>query len=167
MTNIRRYFTPNQLSFQTHVTHGRASILVNHFELLWKSITSVQADYPFKIIAWVVLPDHIHLLVDSNGTVMPSVVRQFKSRFSAAHRSLHRLTDGPLWQHRYWDHVIRDEEDLRRHIEYIHHNPVKHGLARGAKEYPHSSFGKFVSQGLYDETWGALDDEFKQMEFGE
>jgi putative transposase len=167
MTNIRRYFVPNQISFQTHVTFNRAPILVGHFELLWKSIISVQAEYPFEIIAWVVLPDHLHLLTDSRGAAMSSVARKFKLTFSGAYRSKYGLKSGRFWQNRFWDHVIRDEDDLRRHIDYIHYNPVKHGLSRSAKEYPHSSFGEFLSQGLYDETWGALDDDFKATEFGE
>jgi putative transposase len=179
MTNIRRYFKQDQLCFQTHVTFNRAPILVDHADLLWQAILSVQTGYSFDLIAWVILPDHFHLLVDSQGSAMSSVARQFKLQFSAAYRSRHELKEGRLWQNRFWDHIIRDEDDLswdhiirdeddlRRHIEYIHYNPVKHGLAQGATEYSHSSFGEFAAQGLYDETWGARVDDFKGTEFGE
>ena len=86
---------------------------------------------------------------------MPSVARQFKLRFSARYRSLYGFKEGHLWQNRFWDHVIRDEDDLRRHIDYIHYNPVKHGLVESPYAWQHSTFRRYVKQGLYHADWGA------------
>jgi len=58
-----------------------------------------------------------------------------------------------VWQRRYWEHLIRDEEDWRTHVDYIHYNPVKHGLAQSPSEWPHTSFHRFVMQGMYDQNW--------------
>jgi putative transposase len=59
-----------------------------------------------------------------------------------------------IWQRRYWEHVIRDEDDLQRHIDYIHYNPVKHGLVSRVSDWPHSSFHRYVEQGLLPVDWG-------------
>lgn len=60
-----------------------------------------------------------------------------------------------VWQRRYWEHLIRDDEDYARHVEYIHYNPVKHGLAESPKDWPWSSFHDYVGKGVYDVNWGA------------
>ena len=60
-----------------------------------------------------------------------------------------------VWQRRYWEHVIRDGEDLKRHVEYIHYNPVKHGWVRAPKDWKYSSFHTFVKEGLYSPDWGS------------
>lgn len=59
-----------------------------------------------------------------------------------------------LWQHRYWEHMLRDERDFERHVEYIHYNPVKHGYVASPLEWPHSSFRRYVEAGLYEAEWG-------------
>ena len=60
-----------------------------------------------------------------------------------------------VWQRRFWEHLIRDERDLARHYDYIHYNPVKHGLVRCVADWPWSSFHRFVRDGIYDSLWGA------------
>jgi putative transposase len=59
-----------------------------------------------------------------------------------------------IWQRRFWEHYIRDEEDLQRHIDYIHYNPVKHGLVNHVNQWPASSFFDYVEQGFYEIDWG-------------
>jgi putative transposase len=59
-----------------------------------------------------------------------------------------------LWQRRFWEHLIRDENDLNKHLDYIHWNPVKHGLVKRVTDWPHSSFHKFVELGIYSDNWG-------------
>jgi putative transposase len=59
-----------------------------------------------------------------------------------------------VWQNRYWEHVLRDEADYERHADYIHYNPVKHGLVASAGDWPYSSFRRFVTVGLYPKNWG-------------
>ncbi|WP_203109121.1 REP-associated tyrosine transposase [Legionella bononiensis] len=70
----------------------------------------------------------------------------------------------PLWQRRFWEHRIRDESDLQAHIDYIHFNPVKHGYVPSAKEWPYSSFHRYVRNGVLQENWGY---DGVQGEFGE
>ena len=73
---------------------------------------------------------------------------------------------GRVWQNRFWDHIIRDEQDLKNHLDYIHYNPVKHGLANSPFEWKESSFHQFRKQGHYPEDWGVSEIEF-DGEFGE
>ena len=60
-----------------------------------------------------------------------------------------------VWQRRFWEHTLRDEEDWLKQVDYIHYNPVKHGLADSPGEWPWSSFNRAVSKGWYDASWGA------------
>lgn len=63
-------------------------------------------------------------------------------------------TQGHKWQRRFWEHLIRDENDYRQHIDYIHWNPVKHGWVQAVKDWPHSSFHRYVKLGVYSDNWG-------------
>ncbi|MDP2728820.1 MAG: transposase, partial [Dehalococcoidia bacterium] len=65
-----------------------------------------------------------------------------------------RKKEKGIWQRRFWEHVIRDQTDFNRHCDYIHYNPVKHGLVNSPLEWKHSSFRKFVEKGLYRQDWG-------------
>jgi putative transposase len=67
------------------------------------------------------------------------------------------LTTGRIWQHRFWDHIIRDAEDYRRHLDYIHYNPVKHGLVKSPYEHRLSSLHQWARRGYYDRSWGLAD----------
>ena len=71
-----------------------------------------------------------------------------------------------LWQRRFWEHTIRDENDYARHIEYIHYNPVKHGLVNRVSDWPHSSFHRYVRSGIFPQDWGGTV-EPEAMSFGE
>jgi putative transposase len=68
--------------------------------------------------------------------------------------SRHANGELALWQRQYWEHTIRDEDDFARHVDYIHYNPVKHGLVRRVADWPHSSFHLFVRRGLLPQAWG-------------
>jgi putative transposase len=71
-----------------------------------------------------------------------------------------RRQEQAIWQHRYWEHMLRDERDFERHVEYIHYNPVKHGHATSPLAWPHSSFGRYVEAGIYERDWGAGEMDF-------
>ena len=85
--------------------------------------------------------------------------RMIKGRFTVGlrargvHADLRGNGERRVWQRRYWEHTIRDDEDLRRHIDYIHYNPVKHGHARSVAEWPHSSFKRHVARGWLPGDW--------------
>ncbi len=163
MTNIRRYYKKGQIYFLTHVTYHRKSLLINNFGLLWQSIRSIQTEYPFKNIAWVVLPDHFHILIDPGKNNLSGIMRKIKLSFSVKFRNLNNIQKSRIWQNRFWDHIIRDENDMNRHIDYIHYNPVKHGYTYIPFEWKYSSFHDYVGGGYYSTDWGAN----KQIKLGD
>ena len=125
MTNFRRYYIPGALVFITCVTQGRAPRLssVDDVALLFRTMRRVQENHPYNLLAYVILPDHFHWLMRANSpdgdfsAVMHSIKRNYTLNFKREHNVRGQLT---LWQQRFWDHVIRNEDDLNRHIDYIH-----------------------------------------------
>lgn len=154
MTNIRRYFHEGQVYFLTHVTQSRRPLLVDHIDIFWKAYSAVIDSSGAESIAWVVLPEHFHLIINPYDHNLSSLMKRFKLKFSGLCRERLRRSHGRVWQHRFWDHVIRDEDDLRRHIDYVHFNPVKHGLVKDPFEYEHSSLRKYYREGYYGRDWG-------------
>ncbi|MBV1717411.1 MAG: transposase [Desulfarculus sp.] len=153
--------------FLTLITHNRQTLFHNSqiIDLLRTAFRQVKEKHPFTIDAIVILPDHLHCLLtfpdgDANYAQW---VRMIKGNFSrnlpsgSAPRAASRVAKGEkeVWQRRYWEHLIRDETDFERHVDYIHYNPVKHGLAAAPKDWPWSSFHNYVSRGVYPALWGA------------
>jgi len=138
--------------------------LIYNVGLLWEAIHATKHRKPFDLIAWVMLPDHLHLLIDPADQNVSDLLKSNKLSF-ARKFSLWHETSGVTWQRGFWDHVIRDETDLRRHVDYIHLNPVKHGLVDKPFDYPHSSIMKFKD--YYSDDWGTKGEEKFEGEFGE
>ena len=129
---------------------------------------AVRSRRPFDVDAMVVLPDHLHCIwsLPEGDADFATRWRLIKTWFTKHYDPALRTTPNqdqsvkwkkaqqPLWQHRYWEHALRDEPDRARHIDYIHFNPVKHGLVTSAKEWPYSSFHRYVKSGLYPPDWG-------------
>jgi len=138
--------------FFTVVTDGRRSVFHDPAALgsLRTAFRRIRADRPFVIDAMVLLPDHLHTVwtLPEGDSDYSMRWRLIKRAFTA---SVHWR--GPIWQKRFWEHRIRDDDDLRRHLDYIHWNPVKHGLAHDVWEWPYSSFQKHVRLGTYPATW--------------
>jgi putative transposase len=149
------------------VTHNRAPILIEHSDLLWRAIREVQDGSPFELLAWVVLPDHFHVIIDPKEFDLSHLTRRIKLKFSSRYRFIIGMKSGRVWQNRFWDHILRDQEDLNRHIDYIHYNPVKHGLADGPLEWEHSSFQAYRRRGFYSDEWGVTDDPTDGEAIGE
>jgi putative transposase len=163
MSNIRRHFRPNQIYFLTHVTYKRQPLLIDHFDLLASVTKEIREEFPFELIAWVILPDHCHVIIDPKNSRIPSLVRKIKLGFSGRLRHRLGIPNGRVWQNRYWDHVIRDEKDLRHHFDYIHFNPIKHGYVINPFEWRHSSALEYLRQGFYSRDWrpkAELDGEY-------
>ncbi len=127
------------------------------------------ATYFFDVDAYVILPDHIHMLWtlpdgDANFSTRWRLIKEaftksiVRSREPLA-RSASRAAKGeqPIWQRRFWEHAIRDEADFAAHVDYIHYNPVRHGLVSAALDWPHSSFAEWVERGAYEPHWGSSD----------
>ena len=164
----RRILVPGGTYFFTVITFERRKIFIqeNEVEKLRQAFRTVQERHPFKIEAAVILPDHLHMIwrLPEGDSDYPNRWRLIKSHFTRHWGgggeipvSATRLEKGEqaVWQRRYWEHLIRDEEDLKRHVEYIHYNPVKHGLVQAPVEWEYSSFHTYVREGLYAADWGA------------
>jgi putative transposase len=167
MRNVQRYFKPGQICFVTHVTYERKPLLIDHFDILWQSFESQRRAVNYRLIAWVVLPDHWHALIDPIANDMASLMKKIKLSFSSSYRKESCQRSIKLWQHRYWDHIIRDQEDLNRHVDYIHYNPVKHGYVNKPLDYRYSSFGEYFDKGVYGPDWGVANGIDTSGEFGE
>jgi putative transposase len=128
---------------------------------------AVRSRYPFNVDAVVVLPDYLHCIwsLPKGDADFAKRWRLIKTWFTKRHDSVSgNATLGgsgkqqqgrlPVWQNRYWEHALRDEADMARHIDYIHFNPVKHGLVPTVREWPYSSFHRYVKAGLYPPDWG-------------
>jgi putative transposase len=149
----RRAYHAGGCYFFTVVTAERRPILAatERVELLRAAIQRVMRLHPFSIDAMVVLPDHLHCI-----WTLPEADADFSRRWRLikTHFSRHAAVPLPCWQPRFWEHLIRDDNDYAHHVDYIHYNPVKHGYASGPGEWPYSSFGRFVARGQYSADWG-------------
>ena len=154
--NYRRLFIENRLVFLTIVTNNRIPILITNIELLNQSYKNVVQYYKFDLIAYSIQSDHIHCIIKPfNIADYSKIVKSFKYSFTKNYNvGLVNPTYKKLWQNRFWEHTIRDENDLNLHLNYIHYNPVKHKLVQNVKDWEYSSFYKFVKNNLYDENWG-------------
>ncbi|WP_081666094.1 transposase [Marinimicrobium sp. LS-A18] len=160
----RRYYHPGAAYFFTVVT-ARRRPLFDHpsvVGLLRQRVRQVKIQYPFVLDSMVVLPDHLHCIwvLPENDSDFSIRWRLIKSGLSRTLRETFGLK-GPFWQPRFWEHFLRDERDWQRHRDYIHFNPVKHGLVRRVRDWPHSSFHRFVERGEYPEDWGGVVPDFR------
>ena len=156
--DYRRYYLPNAIVFITQVVDGRERVFADpaQVSLLRSILHTAQEKHPFSMLAYVFLPDHFHLLIKpALGVTHSQIMLSIKPNFTVAYKKARRVT-GPmrLWQQRYWDHIIRDEIDLVRHLDYIHYNPVKHGYVARPEEWADSSYRYWQQKGAYSERWG-------------
>ncbi len=156
--NFRRYYVPNAIVFITTVVFMREPAFANpdHVALLLETMRTAKRLHPFAMIAYVILPDHLHLLIRPIGaSTFSQIMHSMKSYFSHAYKARMGM-EGRLkfWQKRFFDHVIRNEFDLEAHIHYIHYNPVKHGYVMRPEDWPYSSFGEWKARGAYPDRWG-------------
>ena len=164
MSRYRRANIQGGTLFFTVALADRSSdVLVRHINHLRHIYISVQQRWPFETVAICVLPDHIHAIWrlppnDCNFSVRWSLIKRGFSRDlhvdPARTPSKIAKRERGLWQRRFWEHVIRDDADLERHIDYVHFNPVKHGLVKRACDWPHSSFKRYVARGILPPDWG-------------
>ncbi|MCL4115756.1 UNVERIFIED_CONTAM: hypothetical protein GTU68_063449 [Idotea baltica] len=152
MSDYRRYFVPGGTFYFTVVTYARRRILTTDHgrEFLRNAIASVRKRHPFSLVANVLLPDHWHLIMQlPRGDDRYSLrMKQIKSKFTG------KRGERGIWQPRFWEHTVRDEEDLERCADYIHWNPRKHQLVDRVRDWEWSSFHQFVELGQYDIDWG-------------
>jgi putative transposase len=163
----RRAFIPGGSFFFTLVTEKRRPIMASaeSVEVLRSAFRNVRQSRPFEVDAMVVMPDHLHCIWtlppgDADYATRWRLIKTWFTKHSAPAirgvRNASRQARGEqaIWQHRYWEHRIRDETDFERHVEYIHYNPVKHGFVSTPMDWPYSSIHKYVRAGIYPPDWG-------------
>jgi len=177
MPNYRRYRVPGGTYFFTvNLLERRLDLLVRHIDDLRVAVRATKRDRPFHIDAWVILPDHMHALWtlppgdDDFSNRWKSIKIRFVQKLPRTERrSKVRSAKGErgIWQRRFWEHVIRDDRDYENHMDYLHFNPVKHGYVNFVKDWPHSTFHRYVREGVYDENWGGNSNKTFDDRFGE
>ena len=162
MSRYRRLKIEGGAFFFTLALADRGSdLLVRHIERLRRAYAEVEKRHPFETVAICILPDHIHALwqLPDGDTDYASRWSLFKSAFHVAfpapRRSMSKIIkrEKGIWQRRYWEHAIRNDADFERHVDYIHYNPVKHGLVTRVADWPFSSFHRYVAQGMLPGDW--------------
>jgi len=168
MVRYRRNFAAGGTFFFTVTLADRTSrALLDHIEALRAAVRETRASHPFTIDAVVVLPEHLHIVMTlpEGDADYPNRLSLIKRRFTDAavkwgmRVARHRNGEMALWQRRFWEHTIRDDRDFERHVDYIHFNPIKHGLVARACDWPHSSFHRYVRRGILAQDWGG---DFRQ-----
>ncbi len=169
MPEYRRARIQGGTYFFTVVTYHRLPILTDDKAriILKEAWMDVMKRFPFTQDAVCLLPEHIHCVWTlPEGDLDYSIRwREIKRYFTREYQKKYgglevpdesrvKRREGTIWQRRFWEHSIRDQEDLNRHIEYIHFNPVKHGLVKSVSDWPWSSFHRYVRDGYYHESWG-------------
>lgn len=141
--------------FTVTLRDRRSDLLVRHVDLLRSSWRKAHTRIAHEVIAVVVLPDHLHAVIrmhdgaDDYSRLWQEIKKGFSRNMSGA----------SPWQPRFWEHTIRDDTDLRAHIDYVHFNPVKHGWASKAVDWPFSSFHRYARDGILAPHWGTTPDE--------
>jgi putative transposase len=183
MPDYRRVWNPGGTFFFTLVAFQRRRIFQDEWA---RQILREAFQYgnrkagPFQIDAICLLPDHLHCIWtlpenDVDYSTRWKIIKAYFSRHYLHQGGSHglltpsKLQKGEVgvWQRRFWEHMIRDNDDLNRHIDYIHYNPVKHGLAQSAGAWPWSSFHRYVRAGYYAPDWGNIDPEIGEIMGGE
>jgi len=175
MVRYRRNFIAGGTYFFTVTLADRtSSALVDHVNALRMALRIARRERPFTIDAIVILPEHLHAIwtLPPGDSDFSGRWRRIKTHFT--HRLVaagvpvkrHRTGEYALWQRRFWEHTIRNEQDFERHVDYVHFNPVKHRLVSRACDWPYSSFHVYVRRGLLPADWAGDVDE-PMMDFGE
>jgi putative transposase len=163
MPDYRRNRVPGGTYFFTvNLVDRNSDLLIRHIDELREAVREVRRNNPFHIDAWVILPEHMHSI-----WTLPEGDEDYSSRWKAIkirfvkqipktkqHANM-RLRKGErgIWQRRFWEHTIRDERDYAAHMDYVHINPVKHGLVGCVHDWPYSTFYRYVELGLYPKDW--------------
>lgn len=169
MATFRRVFTPGATYFFTVNTYRRQAVLTEpvFYQALKQSIRTARQTHPFEIDAFVLLPDHLHCIWtlpqgDADYSLRWNIIKRLVSQqthhllATTSSPSRSKRSELSLWQRRFWEHQIRDDDDAERHMAYIHWNPVKHGYVKQVADWRYSSFHRFVRGGIYPADWGGV-----------
>ncbi|MEN1679952.1 MAG: transposase [Planctomycetota bacterium] len=169
MPDYRRWFVPGGCYFFTVATHGRRAVFRTEAarKLLGVCYRRCEREWPFETKAIVLLPDHLHAIwqLPPGDRDYPRRWSRIKSWFTqgylAAGGSKALVSEAQdregrrgVWQPRFWEHTIADEDDFQSHFGYVHFNPVKHGYASRVRDWKPSTFHRWVARGVYERDWG-------------
>ena len=173
--SMSRYIRSNRHGgtfFFTVVSYKRRKILCEEIirSALHQAIVDVRKIHPFNINAWVLLPDHLHCILtlpphDSSFGIRWSLIKRIVTQQcplslitdSTLNQSQRKRRESVVWQRRFWEHEIKNNDDYEKHFNYVHYNPVKHGLVDNLKDWPYSTFHRYVEEGVYECDWGTND----------
>ena len=153
--------------FTVNLAERKRRLLVEHIAALREAFRNVRSRHPFQIDAIVIMPDHLHAVVtlppgDADYSTRWMLIKAGFSRslpqterINASRRS---KGERGVWQRRFWEHTLRDDDDYRHHIDYIHYNPVKHGYVTHPAAWPHSSIHQYIKAGKLPADWGMAPD---------
>lgn len=175
MPNYRRAWHPGGTYFFTVNLLQRQGndLLTRHIHLLRDAVRLVRQRHPFLIHGWVVLPDHLHCVIElpPDDADFATRWRLIKSAFSKGlslteRRSSVQIARGErgIWQRRYWEHLVRNGPDFRAHMDYVHINPLKHGLVKKVSAWPYSTFHRLVEKGIYPADWAGGNEDVLEYE---
>ena len=169
MSNYRRPHLSGGTYFITQVTYQRVPWLCSNIgrKALREAIEKVREKHPFTIEAFVLLPDHFHCLLtlphdDSDFSVRLRLIKTYVTKYYGQQlgikigisQSRQKRKESNLWQRRFWEHLIRNEQDFASHCDYIHHNPVHHKLCENPTDWEYSTIHRFIALGIYYSDWG-------------
>ncbi len=164
MSNYRRDpIAGGTYYFTLTLADRQSTLLIDQIGALRIAYQRANALHPFTTIAICILHDHIHAIWqlrqhDANFALRWRIIKsQFSRQFPInEQRSVSKAIrrEKGIWQRRFWEHQIRDDNDLQRHVDYIHYNPVKHGYVQRVQDWQYSSFQRYVKQGYYPIDWG-------------
>ncbi len=169
----RRMYIQGGTYFFTLVSFNRLPVFSSQdaVDLLYAAVGYTAARMPFEVIAYVILPDHVHYVwtlpdISSDYSTRWRLIKSYFTRnydhkdYAKISMSRKKKSEKGVWQRRFWEHLIRDEADLVQHVEYIHYNPIKHGYVQSLMDWKNSSFTKYVEDGLYPPYWGEIKREW-------
>jgi len=169
MPNYIRWKCEGGYYFFTVVTYRRRKLFLQELarECLRQAVRETKVRHPYESVAFCLLPEHLHCVWklpadDADFSIRWSMIKgcfsrrylRWGDRRQAVPPSRQRKGERALWQRRFWEHQIRDERDLQRHVDYVHYNPVKHGLVRQVVDWPWSTYHRYLKEGFY----GKVDD---------
>ncbi|MHB1221983.1 MAG: REP-associated tyrosine transposase [Gammaproteobacteria bacterium] len=159
----RRLIQPGASYFFTvNLANRQSNLLIEKIDQLKLAFNEVRSRHPFKLNAIVILPEHIHAVMtlpknDSNYSLRWSLI---KGSFSRKIESIEKVSlsrkkkrERGIWQRRFWEHLIRDDNDYEKHVNYIHYNPVKHGYVKSPVDWRYSSIHRYIAKGILPSNW--------------
>ena len=162
--------------FTVNLAERKRTLLLDYVDVLRSVMREVKAKHPFHIEAMVILPDHLHAVwtLPVGDADYPTRWMLIKAGFSrnipkGERCNASRVTKGErgIWQRRYWEHLIRNDGDYERHVDYVHFNPRKHGFISRASDWPHSSLHRYITMRMLSRDWNVGIQEGQPEKFGE